>query len=648
VSGGNARRTLVAYTGFTRRPSVSDITTGACRLLDLDDVQLGRRLDEDHCGTVIVLARSATDLRRSTTVAAILPEAADIVVMVEDAPPDGRVPVPAPGPLWPALINLDVRRRHMGWSLRVRLVRPHPAGEVLATVARALGAGSRASILPSPAVGLTGVGATHWRPGDPGVMTISEGGPVPADLGPPAVDLVLRCVTRSSSAWGDPSVPAVDRVAAPASTWRRIRPRIAVRDLGDRDHLPPVDECLMNPMGFVATPRHGTGHIVPASSARWAVAIGSEVAAYFRPTGCVSDADVARLRDLRAIVVGWDGHLGPIAKARAVAGLAAAGVPLLAEQVPAWARRLLGESLAVLLESVSEKDLADDQFREEHSIRLRRCALRMHGVRARWRSLAGSAGLPVPLGPKVSVILCTRRPGRIGFALDQIARQRFQDFEVVLALHGIPASSNEVAAAMRGFDHPLTIVEIDSNVPFGIALNRAADKASGTHLAKMDDDDWYGPEHLADMMLAASYSGADLVGCAAEFVYLEEAGVTVRRRTETERPARHVAGGTMVVSRETFTAAGGFRPIRQSVDAYLLYSVLSNGGLIYRTHGLGYVLRRCATGHTWNESFHYFLRGASHQWHGFYSSALLEVAECWLPEPPRTPASSPVMGGSHG
>lgn len=643
--GGWVRRTLVAYAGFARRPRVPHlpgVVPGPRDHLDLDAVRLGhppigRDLGGRELGgrdTVVLVARSATDLRRAATAAAaVLPEAARVVVMVQDAPPDGGLPLPRPGALWPPLLDIDVRRRDAGWSLRLRLARPYPAGEIAAAVARALGVGggpagrvpSAVAAIPGvPAVGLSGAGAAHWRPGDPGVIAVPECGPVPADLGPPAVDLVLRCA-GGPVAWADPYVPALDLP----------------------DELPPVDERVINPAGFVATPRRGTGALAATRSAPWAVTLDDGVVTEFPPSGCVGDADIARLRDLRAVAVRWDGRLRPVAAARVVAALAAAGVPLVTERPPpGWARRLIGGDLAALLGSVTVPDLADDLRREEHSVRLRRCALRGHGVRARWLGLAAAAGLPAPPEPKVSVVLCTRRPGRIRFALEQIARQRLADVEVVVGLHGVPADAIEVAAALRGFGRPHTVVEIDADVPFGTALNRAAALASGTHLAKMDDDDWYGPEHLADMLLAAAYSGADLVGCAAEFVYLEDPGVTVRRRAWTERPADHVAGGTMVMSRDVFAAAGGFRPIHRSVDAYLLRAILACGGLVYRTHGLGYVLRRCATGHTWDEPAGYFLRGARRQWQGFRPSALLDAAGPWLPAAGKVPASGQVGGPS--
>ena len=149
----------------------------------------------------------------------------------------------------------------------------------------------------------------------------------------------------------------------------------------------------------------------------------------------------------------------------------------------------------------------------------------------------------------------------------------------------------------------------------------------------MDDDDWYGPDVVSDLRWARRTSGAELVGMAAEFVYLEPLGLTVRRRTSVESPARVVAGGTMLLDRGYLRALGGFRSVTRFVDAQLLAAIHRAGGGVHRTQGLGYVLRRGATGHTWSPDLGYFLsrRSVVAQWRGFRPSALLTYGESELP-----------------
>ena len=194
-------------------------------------------------------------------------------------------------------------------------------------------------------------------------------------------------------------------------------------------------------------------------------------------------------------------------------------MPLVAERVPDWARSLLAPAVVDVLER--PVDLGDRLAREEHSVLLRRAALTTHATRALAPGLAAAHGLQEDPGPTVSVLLATRRPEMLPFALRQVARQRGVRLEVVLATHGFTPGRRRLEEFRSSCAVPLTIVEADATEPFGEVLNRAADRAGGDLLLKMDDDDWYGPDFAADLVLARGYSGADVVGCPPELTFLE-------------------------------------------------------------------------------------------------------------------------------
>ncbi|NUO61001.1 MAG: glycosyltransferase family 2 protein [Hamadaea sp.] len=442
---------------------------------------------------------------------------------------------------------------------------------------------------------------------------------------------MLRVVGRNPVPWEDNRVRVVDRPSPAMTTWASLGSTGATQQVGallpgilQVDAIPPVDERAVNPIGFLSTPTSGPAVLVQKGD-RWRVQDGPRELVSVHPSGAITDADVARLRGVRSVAVEWGRHTGPIAAVRSIAGLAAAGVPVTASSVPYWAESL-GSELTEILTSAKPSDLDDDLRREEHSIRLRRAALRTHAVRSRWRRLATQAGAPVPAPPKVSVLLCTKRPDFIGMALAQIARQRHVDLEVILTLHGLPASLPEVRAAVAGFALPVTTVEVPGDALFGEALNRGAAAASGEYLAKWDDDDWYGPEFIADAVLAADYSGADLVGCLHQFIYLEQINLTIRRPGgESERFTRQISGNSLLMSRRTFAAAGGFPAIPRNVDTGLLRVVEAAGGRIYRTHGMASMVHRRESGHTWNAPLTGFIRAATHQWRGFKPGTLTEV-----------------------
>ncbi|TDD15451.1 glycosyltransferase [Nonomuraea diastatica] len=626
-------------------------------VVDLDRDLLGTPAEPGKAREVLVLAGTPADLRRIATLHKLLPRAERVVVAVLDTPASHPAPVPTPTPAhrWRSLTDLRVHQpENRVWVVDARFSSSTPAGRTVTATARAF-AGHRLDVIAAPAAAIAGVGAADWRPGDPNATPAEVTGPVPERVGAPGSDVVLRTLAggppaeapgvrpghgqgdqdggRAAEEGGGPGTAAwagderpIERPALRAVSWERLgRPGMAASPLadpavlGEPSMVPPVDERLVNPQGFVTTPSRGMASLAERDG-RWSVLLDGKAVTSFAESGGVTDADVARLRQIRGVEVDWQrAHSGPLSAVRVLAGLAAAGVPLVSEPAPRWAGALGDELIGLIATS---PDLSDDLRREEHSIRLRRAALRTHGVAARWEQL----GAPAPAPPLTSVLLATRRAGMVPFALRQVARQRGGRLEVILALHGVPKGHPDVAAATAAFEGPLTVYEADPRAVFGEVLNEAAARASGSFLLKMDDDDWYGPDFLPDLLLAHAYSGAQVVGTVPEFVYLSSIDVTVHRRQATEQITSFVAGGTILAERSAFQAVGGFRPLRRSVDTQFQEALQAAGGQIYRTHGLGYILRRGpAAGHTWQEPIGTFLQRNRQQWRGFRPNALMAM-----------------------
>jgi hypothetical protein len=265
-----------------------------------------------------------------------------------------------------------------------------------------------------------------------------------------------------------------------------------------------------------------------------------------------------------------------------VARLALQGVPLVATSVPEDLAAELGDAVTAAILAPLAPD--EPRAREEHSIVLRRAAFDRFAE--------------PPDQPSVSILLATRRPDMVEHALGQVARQRgVRRLELVLALHGFDIDPTRVQEAVGAA--AVRVVAQGSDVVFGDVLNAAAAAAGGDVVLKMDDDDWYSPDFVADLLRAAVYSGADLVGV--------------------------VAGGSMLLDRATLQAAGGFRPVPRHVDAGLIADVRATGGTVYRTHGLGYVMRRAASGHTWDADLDDLVARSVQTWTGFQPGRLMEL-----------------------
>lgn len=332
-----------------------------------------------------------------------------------------------------------------------------------------------------------------------------------------------------------------------------------------------------------------------------------------------------------------DTTVGPTEVGSLIA-LAAAGVRLVVPRCTQEAADLLGVELhQAVRDGFDDHDPMECELR---SIRVRRAALTHHAPDARWSQIASALDVPPPSPRTISVLLASRRPADLQLAVMMVAAQTAAaDVQLVVGLHG-PGWDESTAASVRlRFDGDVVIDSESDDVPLGSLLDRMSARADGDLLVKWDDDDWYGVRHLDDLRTAFHYSGADIVGKAAEFVYLSGSDTTIRRSSAlAESYSPGLAGGTLMIARSDLAAVGGWPATPKDVDRLLIERVLRHGGVPYRTHGFQYLLqRRAGSGaHTWSAGDEYFLAGATDR----RSGLALDFADIDLPFPTDRPATS--------
>ncbi len=546
-------------------------------------------------------ARSMTDLRNLVTVQALLPSAFRIEVLISRLPEWSLAPIPRVGdePYWKTLRTLCISGDDHAWRIEASFASAVPSGQFLCAIARRT-PGIPLGNSANPLIGATARDVMLWRPGDPSVTLLEDGEP--------------------GSGY---------QVRFERSPERDISVTHSLVRIPNRE-IPPVDEITVNPIGFTRFPTEPIG-LLTAAGGEVEVLRASGGTVRLPRSGTVADIDVMRLRPLAGVRLSPSllDAPDPNAVRRTIVSLAAAGIPLTLESgSPGW-QAVIEPPLLELIRAAGEPSPPDPITREVHSIRLRRWALHNYSASGFWRRVARAAGFPVA-SPQVSVVLPTRRPERLPSALRQIGRQRGVDLEVIVALHGHDRTDPDVVAALAAAEQPVRTIEIDARRAFDDVLNIAVAQSSGTYIARMDDDDWYGPEHLSDLVLAHLYSGAELTGCLAEFVYLEEIDTTVRRRHETEvypLAAENdplVGGGALLVPRYILESVGGFKAVPLE-DLQLGHSITAAGGRVYRHHGLNYLYcRRDPRDHLWKADYDKLLKRNLAVWPRLFTNPLLE------------------------
>lgn len=202
--------------------------------------------------------------------------------------------------------------------------------------------------------------------------------------------------------------------------------------------------------------------------------------------------------------------------------------------------------------------------------------------------------------PTVSALVPTIRPQQLDDVFATVARQTGVRAQLVLLTHGFDVSATQVndLKARHGLND-VVVLSANRDISLGECLNRCVAAAGGEVLAKMDDDDYYGPQYLSDQLFALDYSRADIVGKQAHYMHLLDSKATILRFGHKEhRYTDFVMGPTIVAPKETFIA-NPFPELNLGEDTGFLRNGGKAGLQIYSADRFNFYQVRSGNGHTW-------------------------------------------------
>lgn len=235
------------------------------------------------------------------------------------------------------------------------------------------------------------------------------------------------------------------------------------------------------------------------------------------------------------------------------------------------------------------KNISESNYRERHSIKWRREVILKHSILNRFEELLNELNIPMNEQEMVSIIHSTHRPDYLRHSLDNMDRQTYKNIELVLILHGEGFNDEEVQKIISSYKFPVQIIKRPKNSLFGENLNLGVEAARGKFITKMDDDDWYGPEHLNDLRAAYIYSDAELVGKWGNFVYLTASDRMLNFATKNEEHFVHqLPGATIFGAKELFEKMK-FGRVKRAIDSELHRRLVMRGGQLYSTHRYNFI-----------------------------------------------------------
>ncbi|HAG30482.1 MAG TPA: capsule biosynthesis protein [Alteromonas macleodii] len=216
--------------------------------------------------------------------------------------------------------------------------------------------------------------------------------------------------------------------------------------------------------------------------------------------------------------------------------------------------------------------------------------------------------------PLVSIITCTRRPEMIDRIVTNMTRQNHSNIELILVLQGFSQSqSEELIGKLKSVDSNIkrvTAMINDSEETLGERFNKAAEKANGEYIAKMDDDDFYFANYLKDMLIPFTFGDYGVVGKKELYMYLSGSDKLIKRFPgKKHQEADFVAGATLVFKADVFHKYK-FKAVNRGEDSELLNRLKADGIRVYASDPFNFIVwRGNVEAHTWDATDEYFLSG---------------------------------------
>lgn len=202
-------------------------------------------------------------------------------------------------------------------------------------------------------------------------------------------------------------------------------------------------------------------------------------------------------------------------------------------------------------------------------------------------------------GPKsgVSVITVTNKPEFMKNIFRNYRHQSWKQRELIIILNHNKMKPDVYLAYARKIGIQAAVFQLPEKLPLGICLNYGIQKARYPHIAKFDDDDYYGPGYLAEALRKKERTGADVIGKNRFYLYMigsKELYMLKKKQMDS------VAGATLVFRKDLFPGVK-FTRRRAGSDMKFLEDVRKRGGVVRSTSHRHFVALRRAdqSRHTW-------------------------------------------------
>ena len=258
-----------------------------------------------------------------------------------------------------------------------------------------------------------------------------------------------------------------------------------------------------------------------------------------------------------------------------------------------------------------EKLLNSSELRDRLSLLGQREVLGKHTYRHRMETVMVKAGISTKKGerPGVSVITCTVRPQNIDNIFNNYIKQSYKKKELIVVLNSTNTDIKEWEKRAQSFED-VRVFQLDGDRSLGESLNFGVEKSNFDYITKFDDDNYYAPEFIGDLMNAFTYADAEVIGKRSYLAYLEGSKVLALRFPDMENQYVEFVSGAALIIRKTVFERIKFSGTTIETVTQFLKDCVDKGIKLYSTDRFNFVYIRHTSfeEHTWRIDDEEFLR----------------------------------------
>ncbi|SMQ78112.1 Glycosyl transferase family 2 [Bacillus sp. OV166] len=201
----------------------------------------------------------------------------------------------------------------------------------------------------------------------------------------------------------------------------------------------------------------------------------------------------------------------------------------------------------------------------------------------------------------VSIITCTIRDECMDNVFKNYQQQTWREKELFIILNKDSMDIDKWIKKAKKYPN-VRVYQLHEKAALGDCLNFGVLNSNYDIIAKFDDDDYYGPDYIANAMSVFEDPNISIVGKSSIYIYFKNKNALIHVPGIENSMSDTVAGATLMFRKNVFYYVR-FEKVNRAEDYFFIDQCKKEGFSIYSTDRYDFAaIRQDSANHTWKIS----------------------------------------------